>query len=209
LSALFDDSDLPPSEQTRRPAMVYFLSLEPDPKSEKRLFNDFDVATAARYFDCVKVYVEDIEREVDRNRYAKTVPTILFLDSRGKEVSRLAGSSAASSSIFGAMQKTAAQDYKDSLGAIVRKYQDFLEVFDKVASKVDEAELELAGHQEHLTKHDCARGRNSVKEVESELVSLRANRDKLLEQEKPLLKPKFKEETAPEGTRASGVAQKD
>jgi hypothetical protein len=197
LSALFDRSDLPGAATEVRPAMIWFSKLEPDEKLEKRMFDSFDVAVAARWFDCVRIYVDDIESKADRERYAKVSPSIIFLDGSGREVTRLAGTAISSPLVYSAMQKASAPDFKKPLVSMVASYTSFLKEFDKVQGKVSNLEVEINNGLAHIAKHDCAPGRKQLKEDEEEIKVLQVERDKLLEKEKTLLKPELKnKETA-------------
>jgi hypothetical protein len=191
LAALFDRSDLPGKREVK-PAMVYFSRLTLDEKGEKRMFDSMEVAVAARWFDCVRIYVDDIEDKAAREEWSKSSSIIVFLDGSGKEVTRLAGNSVTASAVYSAMQKAAAPDFKNPLPAMVDKYSAFLRKFDKIQSKVTGLEADIQDDIAHIAKHDCAPGRRRLKENEDELKPLRNERDKLLEDEKVLLKPELK-----------------
>ncbi len=191
LSALFDQSSLPVEARTPRPAVVWFLSSEPDVKTAKKMFDDTDVAIAARYFDCVKIYVEDIESPAERARYAKVVPTIIFMDAGAKETGRLTGTSAPGD-ILRQMNKAANVHFKKSLTDHVAKYGEFLKRFDKLDGKLQDVQQELKDHEEHVIKHPCDRAKNGIKECNEEIGTMRVDRDKLLVEEKALLKVELK-----------------
>ena len=186
LAALFEN------DGATKPAMIWFTNVQPDEKAEKRLFDNWDVAVAARYFNCVKVYIEDIENKAEREKYARAGQVIVFLDDAGREVSRLTGTATGASGVYASMQKAAAVDYKKPLTSLVATYTDFLKKFDKVQGKVSNLEAEVADDLAHVAKHDCAPGRKQLKEHEEELKPLQGERDKLLEQEQALLKPELK-----------------
>lgn len=186
LSMLFDQSELSPAARTPRPAMVFFTSQEPNPKLEKRLFDDEELAIASRYFDCVKIYVEDIESKADRERYAKTTPTIIFLDAGAKEVSRISGE-ASKGDVLRQMAKAANVHFKKSLSSHIDAYKAFIKRFDKVEGKLLDTKEELKGHEEHIVKHPCDRAKNAIKECNEEIETMTADRDKLLAEEKQLL----------------------
>jgi hypothetical protein len=186
LGALFE------SDGAKKPAMVWFTSVEPDEKAEKRLFDNWDVAIGARYFNCVKIYVDDIESKALREKYAGAGNTVVFLDDAGREVGRVSGTGGGSSGVYASMQKAAAVDYKKPLTALVQTYSDFLKRFDKVQGKVANLEADVADDLAHISRHDCAPGRKQLKEHEEDLKPLQAERDKLLEQEQSLLKPEVK-----------------
>jgi len=186
LSALFEN------DGTTKPAMIWFTSVQPDEKAEKRLFDSWEIAVAARYFNCVKIYIDDVEPKAERDKLAKAGTAVVFLDDSGKEISRLVGTGGGSSGVYAAMQKAAASDYKKSLASLVQAYGDFLKKFDKVQGKVAALEAEVADDLAHVAKHDCAPGRKQLKEHEEELKPLQAERDKLLEHEQGLLKPEPK-----------------
>ena len=204
LSALFDRSDLPGAEPNVRPGMIWFSKLETDEKLEKRLFDNFDVAVASRWFNCVRIYVDDIESKADREKYAKIAPSIIFLDPSGKEVTRLAGTSVSSPQVYSAMQKASEPAYRKALTALVSQYGVFLKKFDKVQSKVADLEQQVADGLAHIAKHDCAPGRKQLKEDEEALKPLQVERDKLLEEEKVLLKPSLKSAKGGETASAGG-----
>jgi hypothetical protein len=196
LSALFDRSDLPDSEREARPAMVWFSKLDADQKLEKRMFDSMEVAVASRWFDCVRIYVEDIESKADREKYAKVAPSIILIDGSGREVAKLAGTSISSPQVYGAMQKAAAPTFKKPLTAMVDRYRGFLKKFDEVQGRVTDLETQIAEGLAHIAKHDCAPGRKRLKEDEDEIKPLQVQRDKLLEEEKGLLKPELKSSKA-------------
>jgi hypothetical protein len=191
LQQLFDQSDLPKEARIVRPAMVWFLSSEPDPKLEKKLFDAYETAIGARYFECVKIFVEDIDSKADRDRYAKTVPSVIFLDASGKESGRLAGSFSPAD-VLRQMGKAANVYMKKPLASHVEKYAQFLKRFDKVEGKVVEAEEDIKFNEEHMVKHPCDRARNAIKEAQAELEELTVQKTKLEAEEKALLEPELK-----------------
>jgi hypothetical protein len=185
------------NDDETKPALVWFTSLNPDEKAEKRLFDSWEVAVASRYFTCVKIYADDIESKADRERYAKVVPTLILFDGAGREVTRVVGSGPSSPNVYSAMQKAAEPTFKKSLGSLVETYSAFLKRFDKVAGQVSQLEAEIIDDLDHTSKHDCAPGRKKLKEHQEEIKPLVVERDKLLDQEKSLLKPDLKsKETA-------------
>lgn len=188
LSAIFDDEFATTAEQSTRPGLLWFLSLEPNAKAEKAMFDDQSVVVSSRWFNNGKVYVEDISDKAEREKYAKVVPTLIFLDSKGNEVTRLVGSVTANQ-VFAAQQKVAALEYKDSLMTLVNRYQDFLRKLDKAASEVTDLEAEAQTRRDHIAKHDCAPGRKALKEAEEDLGPAKAGRDKLLATEGTYLAP--------------------
>jgi hypothetical protein len=169
--------------------MIFVTTLTPDEKLEKRLFESWDVAVAARYFRCVKIFADDIESKADRERFAKVTPAIIFLDGSGRETSRLTGAGPSAPTVYSGMQKASGSTFKKPLVSLVEGYTAFLKKFDKVQGRVSELEFEIAEDLAHVTKHDCAPGRKQLKEHEEEIKPLQAERDKLLEQEQALLKP--------------------
>ncbi len=175
-----------------RPGMVWFLSLTPDPKAEKRMFDDDNVIIASRWFNNAKVYVEDIRDNAAREQYAKTVPAVIFLDSKGNEVTRLAGSGITASSVFLAQQQVAATQFRDALATLVSRYSSFLKKLDKVSASVENLETELQEHKDHVAKHDCENGRRAIKETETDLTTAKTEKTKLLSEEKQLLTPAVK-----------------
>jgi hypothetical protein len=191
LSALFEGA-----EETK-PSIVWFTTLNADDKLERRLFDSWEVAVASRYFNCVKIYVDDIESKADRDRYAKVAPTIIVLDGSSHEVAKMAGSAPSSPVVYAAMQKASTPTFKKPLSALVETYGSFLKRFDKVQGQVAQLEGQIADDLDHTSKHDCAPGRKMLKEHQDEIKPLTVERDKLLEQEKTLLKPELKsKETA-------------
>lgn len=191
LGALFDRSDLPGTREVK-PAVIWFSKLETDEKLEKKMFDSMEVAVSSRWFDCVRIYVDDIENKAEREDYSKTLPLLVFLDGSGREVSRVGGSAASTSAVYASMQKAAHVDFKAPLTAMVDKYRAFLKKFDKVQAKVSDLESEIAADVEHIAKHDCAPGRRRLKENEAELKPLRVEHEKLLAEEQAILKPELK-----------------
>ena len=121
------------NDDETKPAMVWFTSLNPDEKAEKRLFDSWEVAVASRYFTCVKIYTDDIEPKADREKYAgrprSSCSTTLAARSRGS------WAPARRRRVYAAMQKAAAPTFKKPLGALVETYSDFLKKFDKVRAR--------------------------------------------------------------------------
>lgn len=200
LGALFDQSQLPAADRTPRPAIVWFLSAEPNVKLEKKLWDDEAVGAASRFFECVKIFVEDIDSKADRDRYAKTVPTVVFLDAGGAETGRLSGQFAPADA-YRQMAKAAGVYFKKSLGELVVKYSDFLKRFDKVEGKIKDAQDDVRENEDHLVKHPCDRAKSAIKEAKDELVGLRKDREKLLKEEKGILQVELKADpfAKPEG----------
>ncbi len=174
---------MPLEKRPIRPAMIWFRTQEETDKVDKRLWDMEEVAIAARLFDRAKVFVEDIETPAERDMFAKTTPTVIFLDSRGKEVTRLVGESVTANQVYEAMKKTAAVDFKTSLEAFVANYKGFLKRFDKVVAKVSDLDEEIKGHDEHLARHDCEPARRQKKEAMEDLVKATAERDKVKAEE--------------------------
>ncbi|HYC77060.1 MAG TPA: hypothetical protein VEI02_05470 [Planctomycetota bacterium] len=192
LSTLFDQSALPADQRNPRPAMVWFVSQEPDSKLEKKLFDSENVAIASRYFDCVKIYVEDFDSDDDRKRYAKVTPTLLLIDAAGKEVAKLEGREHGPDGVYRAMLKAANAYWKKPLDQHVRDYGLFLKDFDKVAGRLSDLEAEVKEHEEHMVKHPCERAKNAIKECQEETAKLNVEKAKLQTKEADLLKPAFK-----------------
>jgi hypothetical protein len=192
LAKLFDQSHLPADQRILRPAMVWFLPEEPDQKAAKRMFDDENVAIGARYFDCVKIFVNDIESKAELEKYAKTVPTIIFFDAGAKEVGRLSGDGIGKSDVFRMMQKAANVHLKKSLADHVAKYSEFLKRLDKVQGKINDARTDLKENEEHMVKHPCERAKNAIKECTAEIETLSKDGEKLTKEESLLLKPELK-----------------
>ena len=185
------------NDDETKPALVWFTTVNPDEKSEKRLFDSWEVAVASRYFTCVKIYADDIESKADRERYAKVLPTVILFDGAGREVTRVVGTGTSSPNVYAAMQKASESTFKKPLHSLVDIYSAFLKRFDKVQGQVSKLEADIIDDLDHTSKHDCAPGRKILKEHQEEIKPLVVERDKLLEQEKSLLNPDLKsKETA-------------
>jgi len=195
------DSEFAIGPRTPRPGVIWFSSLEPDEKAQKRMFGDETVAASARYFSCVKVYAEDIQDKSAREQYAKVLPTVMIFDSKGREVSRLAGQGISANEVYAAMQRAAAVEFRENLMTLVNRYLSFVRNLDKASNKVTELEAEVQQHQVHLAKHDCEPGRKALKETLDDLVPAKAEREKLLTQEKQLLTPARRDEPVKDGAK--------
>ncbi len=194
IGQMFDRSFMPAEKRPVRPAVVWFRTQEETDKIDKRLWDMEEVAVAARLFDCAKVYVEDIETEAERDLYAKKTPTVVFLDSRGKEVTRLVGESVTANQVYEAMKKTAAVDFKTSLEVFVSRYKDFLKRFDKAMAKVSNLEEEIKGHDEHLARHDCEPARRQKGEALEDMKKATVERDKVKAEEPEAMRVEVKPE---------------
>jgi hypothetical protein len=193
LSAVFDGelSEFM-GKAAARPGLIWFLSLNADPKAEKRMFDDDNVVVASRWFNNAKIYVDDIKDPKAREQYSANLPLLVFLDAKGNEITRLSGSSITASAVYAAQQRTSAAHYKETLATIVDRYNSFLKKLDRAATSVEDLQSELEQQREHLVKHDCAPGRKAVKETEEDLTKAKSAKDKLLSEEKVLLNPPVK-----------------
>ena len=181
LSSIFENDD------ETKPALVWFTSLNPDEKAEKRLFDSWEVAVASRYFNCVKIYADDIESKADRERYAKVVPTLILFDGAGREVTRVVGTGTSSPNVYAAMQKAVRADLQEAAGLARRDLQRLPEALRQGPGPGLAAR---GGDRRRSRSHLEARlrsGRKMLKEHQEEVKPLVVERDKLLEQEKSLL----------------------
>lgn len=192
LEAVFDQSRLPADQRLVRPAMVWFLDDDPDAKLARRMFDDESVAIASRYFDCVKMFVGDLESKEDREKYCKVVPTVVFFDASAKEVGRLSGAGVSKSDVYRMMQKAADAHFKRTLAATVAKYAEFLRRFDKHQGKIDEAREDVTFNEEHMVTHPCERAKKAIAEATAELATLEKDAEKLKAEEASLLKVELK-----------------
>jgi hypothetical protein len=190
LRTLIDQSYLPPDYRFPRPTIVWFTKQEPDPKAELQLFGTDEIGIAARWFDCFKIFVEDIGSKEDRLRYAKSTPTIYFFDSAARQTGRLTACSAGD--VMREMVKAANVHFKRPLGTLTSKYAEFLERFDDVAGR----QARLGNDQRDLDRADLERPsektKAQLKKVRDELADLERRRVKLDEEEKALLTVEFK-----------------
>jgi hypothetical protein len=191
LRALLDQSWLPAEARYLRPTMVWFCNQEPDAELNKRLFGTDEAALAARYFDCFKIFVEDIESKEDLRRYAKTLPAIYFFDAGAKETGRLIGSGEAPA-VYREMAKAANVWFKKPLTPLVLKYGEFLKTFDEFAEGAGKLKLSLEQHELLEATSPSDKLAATIKMERAQLEASQKEREKLVAEEKAILNAELK-----------------
>lgn len=192
LRALLDQSWLPADARTPRPTIVWFASQEPDPKAAERMFGSDEVGAAARYFDCIKIFVEDVESKADRLRYAKTVPTLYFFDAGAHESSRVAGGVSGPGEVYRHMTKAAGVHFKRPLPDLVAKYVDYVRRLDEVAGRREVVSREIKDADAADLLKPSEKLKEVLKKLRAEEAALEKRKEKLDEEERALLAVEFK-----------------
>ena len=191
LQVALDQSALPAEARNPRPIVVWLTSAEPDAALESTLLGSDDLRVAAQYFDCVKVFFNDIEPAELRAKYGKAPPVFVFFDAAAKETGRLA-SPAGPKPILAQMVKAANPHLKRSLTDLVAKYLEFLKRFDKTAVKFDAASKALRQAEAKDAESSNDKTKADVKKAFDAVNKIKLEHERLGDEEKALLKIELK-----------------
>ncbi len=191
VSALITTESLRPAAlRPELPTLIYFFTAKDDTKLvdfDARVFGDERVGISGRFFNCIRIALDEIRSSSERKVYGGDEPLIIVFETSGKEVKRHSGWEVQGTNLFKTMDATIKSTFGKSLTAILNKEAQILDVLDRTYWDIEDLKVELKEAQDHLTKHDCERGRRNVKEVEEEIAKIEAERAKALEEERNLL----------------------
>ncbi|MAG32367.1 MAG: hypothetical protein CL908_15910 [Deltaproteobacteria bacterium] len=110
---------------------------------EDRAFADDRVGLASRFFNCMRISLDEIPSASVRKQYGATKgPSILVLDPSGKELKRLTGWSTSGSKLYSSMASVLRSTRKMNLAALLRKENAFLKRLDDLYWKIEDAKFD-------------------------------------------------------------------
>lgn len=191
VSALItNESFRPAALRPELPTLIYFFTAKDDTKMvdfEARVFGDERVGISGRFFNCVRIALDEIRSASLRKTYGGDEPLVIVFETSGKEVKRHSGWEVQGLSVFKTMDATIKATFGRTLTAILAKEAQILDILDRTHWELEDLKVDLKEAQDHLAKHDCERGRRNVKEVEDEMAKIEAERAKAIEEERGLL----------------------
>ena len=167
LSSLFD---LAPEEKGK-PALVYIsraLDEEERLELEQRLFGREDLVMGTRFFRCYRIDESWIKDEKVREEYAKKLPALILLDSKGEEFARLTGPVAARS-LYARMERLYRDVYGDRLGAQIRRIADVLDEIQKSEDTLADLAYEIDTLKQRIEDNDSKSAERNLAKKTKEL----------------------------------------
>lgn len=147
LSALVLEDHRPSGFRSGLPTLVYLFTELDEKKAlafEDKVFGDDRVSLSARFFNCVRISLDDIPSASLRKQYgARKGPSILILDVDGKELKRFAGWKTSGSKLYSTLGSVLKSHSKLSLASILRKENAFLKKIDALHWKIEDAKYDL------------------------------------------------------------------
>ncbi len=192
LSALTEEGHRPGGFRVGLPVLVYFYSGRNDDKLmsyEGTVFLDERVGFSSRFFNCVKISLDDIRDAGVRESYGGVTPTVVVLDSAGKELKRLKGWDTDAADVFKGMEVAFKNHTGKLLAAVVEKEARILQSLDRIHWSMEDLKQEMKDTEDHLAKHDCERGRRELVETREDIAKLEKEREKVMAEEAEMLKP--------------------
>lgn len=126
-----------------------------------------------------------------RDKYCKKLPALVFLDSTGEEMFRMAGKKRASS-IYGGMKKSFKKHYAPRMGTQVKKLSEWLEELEKAEDKMADAQRFFDAEEERAADRDDERSKKRVAEKKAELETAQKAFEKVEKQGEQLANPPLK-----------------
>ncbi|MSR75163.1 MAG: hypothetical protein EXS14_06825 [Planctomycetes bacterium] len=202
LSALTEVGHRPGGFRAGLPLLVYFYSARNDDKLmsyEGTVFLDERVGFSSRFFNCLKISLDDIRDAGVRESYGGSAPTVVVLDGSGKELKRLKGWGTDAADVFKSLEVVFKEHTGKLLASVVEKEAKILQNLDRIHWDQEDLNAELKDTEDHLTKHDCERGRRELVELRVDMAKLTKEREKVIADEAKLL-----ESLVPAAPAASG-----
>lgn len=187
LSSLVLEDHQPVGFRAGLPTLVYFCTEADEKKAlafEDKVFGDDRVSLSARFFNCVRISVDDIPSASLRKQYgAHKGPSIMVLDADGKELKRMVGWKTSGSKLYSTMGSVLKSRSKLSLASILRKENTLLKKIDELHWKIEDAKFDLGELAERKGKsadRQRARLRTQIAELEKEYEKLLAEEEAFL-----------------------------
>lgn len=174
------------------PLLVYFYSARNDEKLldfEGRVFYDERVGFSSRFFNCLRISLDEIRDAGVRKSYGGEEPALFVLDREGKQLKRLDGWRTESVELFKGMESAFKETTGKALAGLVEKEARILQNLDRIHWEVEDLKESIKDTETHLASHDCDRGRRELAESQADMAKLAAEKAKVLDEEAKLLEP--------------------
>lgn len=164
--------------------VLYFLTTD-DARDKSRMnivqstvLMDERVATAAKFFNCVRMNGDSLEK--DHALYSelkgKNLPRMVVLTSSGKKVGSIEGK-VSPSRLYGMMKKSAEKEYSVRLDTLVKRHRDLLNQIDKL----DGRKKVLASKEQRSEGRENSDIRKLRREIEVTELKLQVTEKKLFD----------------------------
>jgi len=169
----------------KKPVVVYIVDGTADEtvveKSEKTMFGTDEVVLGARFFNAVRIAAKDIGDPTLREKYARTLPALVFFDADGVEQGVLTGQISASA-VAARFDKVGSPFYVSRIPSMVTKLLDVLVRTEKAEDRLAEAKkrVEEVEARKETPAKAVEEAKKKLMVVEAEMKKLEAERQELL-----------------------------
>ena len=188
LSHLVNEDHRPSRFVSGLPTIVFLYTEVEEEKAltfEDSVFGDERVGLSSRFFNCIRISLDDIPSESVRKQYTSGKgPAIFVLDAEGKELKRLTGWKTSGARLYKTMSSVLKARSKISLASLLRKEGQFLKKIDEAYWKLEDAKFDL---NEMASRKGKSAERQRQK-LEAKIVALKADYKKLLDAEAAFIK---------------------
>ena len=181
------------------PTVVYlYTDIDEDKVAtfEERLFLDERVSVSSRFFNCVRISLDDIVSARVRKQYGGgKKPVLLVLDVGGEELKRFVGWKTTGSRLFstmGAVLKS--HRSRMSLARLLRKEGQFLKKIDEAYWKLEDAKFDLG----ELAKRKGKSAARQTAKLEAEIAKLEKAYRALVSEEEAFIRQADESVVAPD-----------
>ena len=188
LSHLVTEDHRPAGFTSGLPTLVFFYTEVDEEKAltfEDRVFADERVGLSSRFFNCVRICLDDIPSESVRRQYTSGKgPAIFVLDAAGKQLKRWVGWKTSGARLYATMASVLKSRSKISLASLLRKEGQLLQKIDEAYWKLEDAKFDL----NELASRKGKSAERQRKKLEAKIVKLRATYEAFLDEERALIK---------------------
>lgn len=168
---------------------IVFLYTELDEEKaltfEDAVFADERVGLSSRFFNCIRISLDDIPSARIRKQYgAGKGPSILVLDADGKELKRHSGWKTTGARLYSTMSSVLRARSKISLASLLRKEGQLLKKIDEVYWAIEDAKFDLADMEKRKGKS----AERQRQKLEAKIAKLQEEHKKLLAEEEAFIK---------------------
>lgn len=180
------------------PAIVYIhevVEAEKQEELEADMFGDSDLILATRFFRCFSINIDDIQDKKLRERYAKKLPALIFVDGRGEETAIMQGR-IKPARMKSAMKKVFGDHFKGSMPKLMAAMNDLLDDLERAEDRMVDARKMLDETEDRMADRDGATADKKVEKKREDYEEARAEFDKVNDKLKELARPPLKVEEA-------------
>lgn len=178
-----------------RPTVIYVAKEMEEKALQKRerdMFGSDDVAIATRFFHTFKMEAKEVPDQELREKYAKTGPTMIFLDHQGNVVSEATGNFDKSVMLKN-LDKAYSTVYAGKLGSQIEKFKEFITRYERAEDNVANQSKRTTEAEGKLVKDSSDRAQKAYAEEKAKLAELQKEITKLEEERVKLLSPALKD----------------